>query len=226
MPSIPNPFAIVARAVRAFFTADVKLQRGRRGLQVVLDAPLEAAKPRHEVRPALLVPSARELRELRRMQAALSSLLDQQASNRQALRHLNFVEHALERSGQRAFQKLPTDVMRRALGQLETLVTNWSDEGLAALRSKLAVALVEREPAVPEAEPKAAQAQAAPESVVDSNASLAHPETLVGDEAAEAEAALLAAYGSMALPGLDLAPAGGAGQDAPQGGARVAEPAH
>lgn len=194
MPSIPNPFAIVSKAVRAFFTADVKLQRGRRGLVVVLDDGARAAAK------AAAAPESRQQRELRCIQDSLATLLDEQEGNRQALRHLAFVEHALQRAGTRAFDKIPLDVMRRAHAQLDGLVTNWSDEGLAALRSKLAVALSRREP------PKSASAKAetaatpaADVAEVDEGAALAHPVPLEGEDAAEAEAALLAAYGSMSL---------------------------
>lgn len=224
MPTIPNPITLVGRAVRAFFKADVKLQRGRGGLQVVLDERAAAAAPRKAAGAADVSPQAREQRELRRMQASLTALLDQHAANRKTLRHLAFVEHALERCGQRAFRKLPPEVIRRALGQIEALVSNWSDEGLATLRSKLAVALIECEPAfAPPREGAATTADdAGADSVVDSAAPLAVAETLHGEEADEAEAALRAAYGSMALQGpereLTLEPAPSA--------ERESEPAH
>ena len=199
MASIPNPLSLVGKAVRAFFKADVKLRRGSRGIEVVLDER-ERAGPRSTQPGPASTASARELRELQRMQASLAALLDQRAGQRQALRHLAFIEHALERKGLRALHKVPFDALKRAHQQLEGLVTNWSDEGLAALRSRMAVTLIEREP--PAAEKTVAPAPEAAESTVDSAAPLAHPETLEGDEAAEAEAALLAAYGSVALPGL------------------------
>lgn len=209
MPPIPNPLIIVGKAVRAFFKADVKLRRGSRGIEVVLDDP-ERSGPRSTQSGTAAPTSTRELRELRRMQESLATLLDQQPSNRQALRHLAFIEHAFERKGLRALHKVPFDVLRRAHAQLEGLVTNWSDEGLAALRSRMAVTLIEREP--PRAQQAAAPAPEPGESVVDSAAPLAHPQTLEGDEAAEAEAALLAAYGSVALQGLMPDAAEGAGQ--------------
>lgn len=199
MPSIPNPFAIAAKAVRAFFKADLKLRRGQRGFELVLDTRSSPDLPAADG-PASTMPPKLD-RELRCMRQSLAALLDEQAENRRVLRHLAFIEHALERVGMRAFDKVPFDVLKRAHAQLDGLVTNWSDEGLATLRSKMAVALIEREP--PRAEPAVA-AGGAPDSTVDAAAPLAHPETLEGDEAAEAEAALLAAYGSVALPGLTL----------------------
>ncbi|MFO1330383.1 MAG: hypothetical protein U1F56_23770 [Rubrivivax sp.] len=204
MASIPNPFTVVGKAVRAFFKADVKLRRGSRGIEVVLDER-EGAGPRSTQPGPGGAPSARELRErreLQSMQASLAALLDQKPGHRQALRHLAFIEHALERKGLRGLHKVPFDVLQRAHAQLDGLVTNWSDDGLAALRSRMAVTLIEREPPRPAT---AAEADPGPtESGVDSAAPLAHPQTLEGDEAAEAEAALLAAYGSVALAGLSL----------------------
>ena len=133
MASIPNPLSFVGKAVRAFFTADVKLRRGSRGIEVVLD-DRDPSDP-HATAPESVPPAnAREMRELQRMQQSLAALLDQQPCNRQALRHLAFIEHALERKGMRALHKVPFDVLKRAHAQLEGLVTNWSDEGLAALR--------------------------------------------------------------------------------------------
>jgi hypothetical protein len=84
--------------------------------------------------------------ELARMRASLAGLLDEMPDNRSTLRHLAFIEHALGKKGLRALHKVPYDVLKRALDQFEGLVVNWSDEGLAALRSKMAVTLIEREP--------------------------------------------------------------------------------
>jgi len=43
-------------------------------------------------------------------------------------------------------------VLQRALDQLEGLVTNWSPRGLAGLRSRMAVAIIDREHMDPQAE--------------------------------------------------------------------------
>ena len=82
----------------------------------------------------------------------LGALLSEQPETRQRSRHLVFVEHALNKMGQRALYKLPLDVLQPALHQLQGLVTNWSPEGLANLRSKMAVAVMDREHLDPEAE--------------------------------------------------------------------------
>ena len=79
------------------------------------------------------------------MRAELAQVLDEVPETRSALRHLGFVEQGLAKSGVYALNKLPLAVLQHALGQLEGLVTNWSPKGLASLRSKMAVALIERE---------------------------------------------------------------------------------
>ena len=82
----------------------------------------------------------------------LAHVLADGPDTRSTLRHLVFVEHALNRKGLRALDKLPVDVLQRALEQLEGVVSNWSPVGLANLRSKMAVAIIDREHMDPEAE--------------------------------------------------------------------------
>lgn len=212
MVSILRPFAVVAQAIKAFFRADVRVRRGERGLEVVLDE----AQPRRD-RAGRRGPSRpeaaalKEQQQSQRMQASLARLLDGLPANRTALRQLAFIEHALAKKGLRGLTKVPYDVLRQALDQFEGLVTNWSDDGLALLRSKMAVMLIEREPEA-RATPAPAASPARPPAEDVETGALAHPVTLEGDDAAEAEAALLAAYGDVMLPGLDL---GGAGDEAP-----------
>ncbi len=205
MASISRPFTLIAKGIRAFFKADLKVQRGERGIELVL---AESAGPAARKRGAKAADPAalKEQQELQRIRRSLAALLDEMPDNRQALRQLAFIEHALDKKGLRALHKVPFDVLKRALEQFERVVVNWSDAGLASLRSKMAVALIEREPEAT-ADLGAAvdsQVEATP-SVLDA-APLAHPEPLHGDEAAEAEAALRAAYGGVVLDGLSLAP--------------------
>ena len=207
MASISRPFTLIAHGVRAFFKADLKVQRGERGIELVLAEP-DAAAPAPRKRGGKPLDAARlkEQQELQRILPSLAALLDELPDNRQALRQLAFVEHALGRKGLRALHKIPYDVLKRALEQFERVVINWSDEGLASLRSKMAVVLIEREPEATVDLRAAADSEVeATPSVLDA-APLAHPEPLQGDEAAEAEAALRAAYGGVVLDGLSLAP--------------------
>ncbi|GAB1390090.1 MAG: hypothetical protein AMXMBFR78_08730 [Rubrivivax sp.] len=210
MPALLRPFVVLVRAVRAFFRADLRLQRGKRGLEVVLDesAPAPASGKRRKLARAD-ADALKAQQELQAMQRSLAALLDEMPENRATLRHLAFIEYALARKGGRALAKVPYDVLQRALEQFEGVVTNWSDEGLATLRSKMAVTLIEREAEPAEAaEPAAAQRATtamAPPSVLDV-ADLAHPVTLAGEEAEAAEAALRAAYGAVMVPDLHLVP--------------------
>lgn len=141
MGASQSPLGKVKAALRAFFVEDVKLRREGGGLRVVLERPGAAAG-----RP--LTPEERRERleqdRLARARAELAQLLDGDAALRSRTRHLAFVEYALEQRGWRGLEKVRLDVLERALGQFEDLVTNWEAEGLATLRSRMAVALAER----------------------------------------------------------------------------------
>lgn len=205
MVSILRPFTLVSKAVRAFFVSDLHVRRGNHGLEVVLDDPVAKVEPVHARVKARTQPdpnAEKNRRELRRMQQSLTHLLDGLPENRKTLRHLAFMEQALAKKGLRALHKVPFDVLKRALAQFEGLVVNWSDEGLAALRSKMAVAVIEREPDPSTRVP----GPPVESSSLMETAPLVHPVALEGEEAAAAEAALLAAYGDMVMP---AAPEGG-----------------
>lgn len=221
MPALLRPFVLVVQAVRAFFRADLRLRRGARGLEVVLDES-RAAAPRLRRRGAARAEQddARVQQELQAMQRALAALLDELPENRATLRHLAFIEYALAKKGAKALAKVPYDVLERALAQFEGVVTNWSDAGLAALRSKMAVMLIEREGQASQADGGTPQAQGgAPSSLLETD-ELAHP-MLVADaegqadadaDAVAAEAALRAAYDEVMLLDLQLVPMDSAGE--------------
>jgi hypothetical protein len=144
----PHPYSIfrlvqgLRAAVSAFFRADLALQRAHDGVRIVLkERPSKPAKaPTREELVGL-----RGKEELGLMLEQLAELLDEVPETRDTLRHLVFVEKALADKGLRALHKLPPDVLRRGLEQLEGLVTNWSPAGLASLRSKMAVSIIDRE---------------------------------------------------------------------------------
>jgi hypothetical protein len=102
------------------------------------DDPIEhiAAIKRQAATKATATAEAVDLR------MALKLVLDRHASSRSVLVHLAVLENALSRHGMKALDELPPDVMRRALSQLETLVSDWSQGGLAALRARITSALV------------------------------------------------------------------------------------
>lgn len=130
----------VGQGVTAFFTHDVEIKRAPEGVQLVLQHAAAAKTPSREQEAARLAKQ-----ELALMRQQLAELLDELPETRQTLRHLVFVEHAIGKHGLKALHKLPVDVMERALSQFEGLVTNWSPVGLASLRSKMAVAIIDRD---------------------------------------------------------------------------------
>lgn len=199
MSSKLSVLAPIGRAVRAFFKSDLQLQREEGKVKIVFSDPAATPGTSSSRRKPADLAADKERQDLQRMQASLTALLDRAPDSRKTLRHLEFIEYALQKKGLRALQKVPYDALQRALEQFEGVVTNWSDEGLACLRSKMAVALIDREPDGPDSEGELLP----PDSVIDA-APLAHPEPLEGEDAEDAEAALRAVYGAVALPGLSL----------------------
>jgi hypothetical protein len=138
-------------AATAFFRHDLALRRGEGGVHIVLEErQVRPGKPRPQSRADQTTRKERE--ELALMLEQLGELLAELPEARQTLRHLVFLEQALNKKGLRALHQLPLEVLQRALEQLEGLVTNWSPAGLANLRSKMAVAIIDREHMDPHAE--------------------------------------------------------------------------
>jgi hypothetical protein len=135
------------QAARAFFVQDLSLRKHEGHLALVLEEPAPKGKAARDD-PA----KRREREELALILQQLRGVLAETSDARSSARHLIFVEHALEKKGLRALHKLPVDVLQRALDQFEALVTNWSPVGLANLRSKIAVAIIDREHMDPNAE--------------------------------------------------------------------------
>ncbi|MFN9745163.1 MAG: hypothetical protein ACK57B_05920 [Betaproteobacteria bacterium] len=197
----------IVRAATAFFRHDLALKRGDQGVAIVLEA-----------RPApVRKPSRREQREdeARRLARAeldlvlqqLKALLDEFPGSRVTLRQLVFVEAALQKKGLKALHKLPLPVLEKSLEQLEGLVTNWSPAGLANLRSRMAVAIIDREHQDPEREADAYRtaavldSQQAPEARAPGAAPPAAP-TAPEPSEDEALAAAYAQLGAMAPMGV------------------------
>jgi hypothetical protein len=131
----------LARAAHLFFRCQLKLQL-RGGVRVQLAEQGAAKRP--PTREELA--ASREQAELAQMRAQLAEVLDADPSIRPELRHLAYIEQALQQHGLRpALYKVPLDVLKRAHEQFEGLVTNWEPRGLATLRSKMAVAVIDRE---------------------------------------------------------------------------------
>jgi hypothetical protein len=198
MSAINQALTAIRRGFHAFFKADVRLQRQDGQMLIVLDdARAAAARPARPARGGKLDEAARkDSRELKEMTAALSALLDELPENRTTLRHLVFIEHALQKKGSRALYKVPMEVLKRAHEQLEAVVTNWSSTGLACLRSKMAVAVIDRE--VRDSPAEAEEDVYRTAAVLD--APLAHPEPVDEATEREVEEALLAAYANLSGP--------------------------
>ncbi len=200
MSSNLRPIAMLKSAFRAFFQQDLVLQRDAGRLHVALAEPGQNAKPK---RPSRAEKAAKkEAEDLVRARADLAALLDEDASLRSTMRHLAFIEQALAKKGWKALRKVPLDVLQRALDQLENLVTNWSAAGLACLRSKMAVAVLDREHQDADAEADAYKTAA----VLDNPAVVAGQaiEAAKASSAEDESAALLATYAAMGIE----APAG------------------
>jgi hypothetical protein len=143
-----NPLRKLAAAV---FQHELALRREETGVRVVLEE--RTTRPGKVKAPSRAqIAAARDAKELDLMRSQLAELLDEVPETRHTMRHLVFVEQALTRKGLRALHKLPLDVLQRALEQFDGLVTNWSPVGLANLRSKMAVAIIDRENMDPDAE--------------------------------------------------------------------------
>lgn len=176
----------LGQGVVAFFRNDIELKREPSGVKVVLQAHAPKPSKRQSREQAT---AKRETEELQLMRSQLAGLLDELPETRPALKHLVFVEHAISKRGLKALHKLPVDVLEKALVQLEGLVTNWSPVGLAGLRSKMAVAIIDREHRNPEAEADAYRTAAVMDSV---------PEASVGPEpGGNEDEALAAAYAAL-----------------------------
>jgi hypothetical protein len=185
----PSLLKRVSKGVTAFFTHDVEIKRADDGVKVVLQHTTTVVKTL--TREQVAAKAAKQ--ELAVMRQQLADLLDELPETRQALRHLVFVEHAIGKHGLKALHKLPVDVMERALTQFEGLVTNWSPIGLASLRSKMAVAIIDRDHCNPTADDEVFRTAAVMDTLP-----VAHAEELQDNSDDEALAAAYAALGHLA----------------------------
>jgi len=117
-----------------FFTrvllSDVRLERDGRNVRIQVAAPLPEIDPQQ-----------RAIAEAAPMSAALKGLLDIHHQTRNMTRHLAYLDSMLATQGLRALTEVPVEVLAQSLQQLESIVSNWSDPHLAALRSRMAVAV-------------------------------------------------------------------------------------
>jgi hypothetical protein len=196
----------IAQAATAFFRHDIALKRGAKGVAIVLEAR-SAQSRKLSRREQIQVDERRQARaQLEVVLQQLQALFEESPGSRVTLRQLVFVEMALQKKGLKALHKLPLPVLRKALEQLESLVTNWSPTGLANLRSRMAVAIIDREHQDPDREIDAYRtaavldSQQSAELTGNGHATTHGPATpeLSDDEAL---AAAYAQLGAMAPPG-------------------------
>jgi hypothetical protein len=195
MPVLKKLFAPVTQVFAAFFKHDLALRRSDRGLEVVLQERRVSQRPGSPSRRAgdakkQEAQANKQREELQLMLSELDALLSEHTDSRQTLRHLAFVQQAIEKRGLSALHKVPLDVLQRGLSQLEGLVTNWAPVGLASLRSKMAVAIIDREHMDPNREADAYQTAA----ILDSG--LGHP-GLPEVEVRSDDEAIAAAYAAL-----------------------------
>jgi hypothetical protein len=86
----------------------------------------------------------RQREELSLMRVELATLLNAMPQSRLRYPQLAVVEKYIATEGLAAIQTLPVDVLQPALLQLESVCSNWSQAGLANLRSKMAVAIIDQ----------------------------------------------------------------------------------
>ncbi len=202
MGAISRLFKPISSAAAAFFRHDLALKRGKQGVEIILEPRLpDGSKP--DRRRQVEDEARRKTRaEIELLLAQLKELLDEVPETRGTLKQLVFVEHALQKKGLKALHKLPLPVLQKALEQLEGLVTNWSPAGLANLRSKMAVAIIDREHHDPEKEADAYRTAAVMEPQdslpVDPVSQQPEVEVMSDDEAL---AAAYASLGTMAPSG-------------------------
>ncbi len=187
-------FSPLRQAAVAFFKHDVALRREEGSVQLVLE---ERGPGGQRVPTRAELAQKKEKAELALMLEQLAGLLDDMAETRQTMRHLVFVEQALTKKGLKALHKLPLDVLQHALAQLEGLVTNWSPVGLASLRSKMAVAIIDRDHLDHDAETDAYRTAAVLDSPMP-EAPVPAPVSEIGPSDDEALAAAYAALGALA----------------------------
>lgn len=195
MSTFHRLFQPLRAAAAAFFKHDLTLRRDGDAVRLALeqrDGPKSSRQSRAEAAVQ------RENEELALIRSELAALLNELPTTRQTMRHLVFVEQALAKKGLRAMHKIPLDVLQRALEQLEGLVTNWSPVGLANLRSKMAVAIIDREHDNPQAEADAYRTAAVLEPAAVRSAAAPMAATAApADADGSDEAALAAAYAAL-----------------------------
>jgi hypothetical protein len=132
--------SLLLRALQGLHRFGRRRKRRPAGRRSAKDGPgtsRQAASGRPRSRP-----SSEDVRSMRR---ELSAVLDGHDGSREVFRYLAHFEQRFGRSGLRILEDMPTKRLRRALAQFEAIVSNWSSPHLADLRSRMAVAVADRD---------------------------------------------------------------------------------
>lgn len=130
--------------LRLLLNGSLRLRRRGLAFSLVDMHETVAAEP-HKPVLAVRAVAGVDAAALEQMRTALQQLLGRHPQARAIVRHLAFFDRAFRRDGLQAFDGVPLDVLRTALEQFEMLVTNWADRGLAELRSRMALAVADRD---------------------------------------------------------------------------------
>lgn len=122
--------------------------RGRRRAAIPATAPRRPwapfARRAREPEPATPARPTRPTADAAACRAALARALDADPDHRRRYRYVARLEAKLASHGLGVLDTAPVPGLRRALGEFEGMVRNWSDPALAELRSRLAVAVAQR----------------------------------------------------------------------------------
>ncbi len=140
--------------VRSTFLAQVRLKRLEGKLHVVLQdsrgagsksVPKASPSPEAPRKLNTLPVLGADTAQIARMEEAMAQVLDQHVSTRKVMRHLGYLERALQKQGAQCFVVLPLEVLRPALLQLKSVMGPAPSQGLTELHACLVVMVVERE---------------------------------------------------------------------------------
>ena len=134
------PLALSALLLRLLNATQRSAPRARAARKVGRAAAAPAGAPACEAAEA---PKAGP--DLKAMRRELRAVLDAHEGSRDVFRYLAHFERRFAKSGLETLELMPPERLRRALAQFEAIVTNWSQASLADLRSRMAVAVAERD---------------------------------------------------------------------------------
>lgn len=139
------------KAAKILVVGHVHVKREGKNIHIVLQEriPEKAEAPAEVKDGAQGEPLGQEQtsrQELLAMQNELAEVLNHHPGTRTTLRHLAIFEKKFKQSGLEALNKLPIELLQKALHQLDTLCAGVAPPAVVKLRSKIEIAMMEREP--------------------------------------------------------------------------------